>query len=331
VNDYTYVLQGDPVLDLEAVGATAFDLVVADYSEDGSADGEWSPRDVADLRNTPGEPKIVLAYMSIGEAETYRFYFDRTWVIPDPEVSPDGPFELSDTAPAFLAPPNPAFPNNFKVRYWDPVWQEIIVSNPGGNPYIGDESSYLDRIIDEGFDGVYLDIIDAFEYFGPAEINSDGPEERRDAAALMIDLVASIKTHAEEYAGREFLVFPQNGAGIISMAAFPEDTIPEAQSRVAHVAQMRDRYLNAIDGIGAEDTFYFGDEDEDNPLDPQLDTINLLDQYREAGLLVLAIDYLTERESIDNFYSLARARGWVPYCSTRDLGDVTVNPSQTPD
>lgn len=29
----------------------------------------------------------------------------------------------------------------------------------------GSEDSYLDKIIDQGFDGVYLDIIDAYEYY----------------------------------------------------------------------------------------------------------------------------------------------------------------------
>jgi len=42
------------------------------------------------------------------------------------------------------------------VQYWDTEWQEIIYGN---------SESYLKKIIDAGFDGVYLDIIDAFEYF----------------------------------------------------------------------------------------------------------------------------------------------------------------------
>jgi len=33
----------------------------------------------------------------------------------------------------------------------------------------GTESAYLDQILNSGFDGVYLDIIDAFEYFEEQE------------------------------------------------------------------------------------------------------------------------------------------------------------------
>jgi len=51
---------------------------------------------------------------------------------------------------------NPNWEGNYKVRYWEPEWQDIIYGN---------DSSYLKKILDAGFDGVYLDIIDAFEYF----------------------------------------------------------------------------------------------------------------------------------------------------------------------
>ena len=51
---------------------------------------------------------------------------------------------------------NPAWRGNYKVRYWDAGWRAILFGSPG---------SYLDQIISRGFDGVYLDIIDAFEYF----------------------------------------------------------------------------------------------------------------------------------------------------------------------
>jgi cysteinyl-tRNA synthetase len=42
------------------------------------------------------------------------------------------------------------------VRYWDKTWQNIIYGN---------NDTYLKKIIDAGFDGVYLDVVDAFEYF----------------------------------------------------------------------------------------------------------------------------------------------------------------------
>ena len=79
--------------------------------------------------------------MSIGEAEDYRFYWDTAWESNEPE---------------WLEGENPDWPGNYKVQYWEPDWQAIIFGGP---------DAYLDIIIAAGFDGVYLDIIDAFEYF----------------------------------------------------------------------------------------------------------------------------------------------------------------------
>ena len=61
---------------------------------------------------------------------------------------------------------NPNWAGNFKVQYWNPTWQSIIYGN---------ETSYVKKIINAGFDGVYLDIIDAFQYFEDACIVAQPP------------------------------------------------------------------------------------------------------------------------------------------------------------
>ena len=65
-----------------------------------------------------------------------------------------------------------------------------------------------------------------------------------------------------------------------------------------------ERYLAAIDGIGVEDTFYFGD----------------------AGKLVLAVDYLTDPDRQADFYARARAAGFVPFAGVRALDRVPPQP-----
>jgi cysteinyl-tRNA synthetase len=58
--------------------------------------------------------------------------------------------------PSWLAEENSSWSGNYKVRYWIKEWQDIIFGNDG---------SYTKKILDADFSGVYLDIIDAFEYF----------------------------------------------------------------------------------------------------------------------------------------------------------------------
>lgn len=124
---------------LNAIRETNYDIVIIDlfYNNTILTSGE-----VESLKTKAnGGSRLLIAYMSIGEAEKYRYYWRTEW---------------GTKPPSWLAEENPDWPGNYKVRYWDKDWQNIIY---------GRDDSYLKRIIDAGFDGVYLDIIDAFKYF----------------------------------------------------------------------------------------------------------------------------------------------------------------------
>jgi endo-alpha-1,4-polygalactosaminidase (GH114 family) len=62
-NDFVYQLQR---MNLEAIGETRFDLVITDYSRDGSDEKKFTADQINALKNSPGGPKTVLSYMSIG-------------------------------------------------------------------------------------------------------------------------------------------------------------------------------------------------------------------------------------------------------------------------
>jgi cysteinyl-tRNA synthetase len=313
VNDWAYQLQGYD-RQLNSIRNSRFDLVVMDYSFYGDAESEFTVEQISSLRRSgPCGGRIVLAYMSIGEAETYRFYFHPDWI--DADGNP-----ATGTAPAFLGPPNPDWSGSYKVKYWLGSWKRILYGMR-----TGPDKSYLDRIIDQGFDGVYLDIIDGFEYWGPEEIG--GNNVNRHAAGSMITLVRQIAAYARNKRGRkDFLVFPQNGAAVIVPEAFPCAANPDREAQ-----RQKQRYFKVINGIGAEDTFFFGDRDNNNPYRPQNDTIGFLNQFADAGKLVLAVDYLTTPGKISTFYSKARERGYVPYATKRELDRLTVPRDFPPD
>jgi hypothetical protein len=54
----------------------------------------------------------------------------------------------------WLEPENPDWPGNYPVQYWRPERQALLFGSP---------NAYLDRALDAGFDGVYLDRVDKFE------------------------------------------------------------------------------------------------------------------------------------------------------------------------
>ncbi|HET6266610.1 MAG TPA: hypothetical protein VFG11_02750, partial [Acidobacteriota bacterium] len=154
-----------------------------------------------------------------------------------------------------------------------------------------------------------------------------GNNERRDAPKLMIDFVHEIAQYARITRGKtNFLVIPQNGADLIA-----DWTYPDAPDPAAEAAAQKARYFPDIDAIGAEDTFFFGNADVNNPYRPQTDTIGLLDQFRDGGKKVLCTDYLTKAKKIKKLYRVARARGYVPYATIRDLDHLTINKGFPPD
>jgi cysteinyl-tRNA synthetase len=136
---------------LSALRRTNYDLIVIDAFVDGPRGLEWlEPEEVRSLkRKANGARRLVVSYLSIGEAEDYRYYWDRSW-----DRNRDGRPDAG--APDWLTGENPNWRGNYKVRYWDFDWQAIL---------FGSEAAYLDQIISRDFDGAYLDIIDAFEYF----------------------------------------------------------------------------------------------------------------------------------------------------------------------
>ncbi len=125
---------------LSAIQNTNYDVVIMDlffFDE-----YELSASDVESLKvKQNGGTRLVIAYMSIGEAEDYRYYWESDW---------------ESNSPSWLSEENPNWPGNYKVKYWDETWQGLIYGN---------NRSYLKKILDAEFDGVYLDIIDAYEYF----------------------------------------------------------------------------------------------------------------------------------------------------------------------
>lgn len=138
---WAYQLQD---LDIADAAASAFDVLVVDYARDGGGESALTPSEVARLKTREGQaqgqaPRLVYAYLSIGEAESYRFYWQKDW---------------KKEPPAWLLSENPDWKENYAVAYWDAGWQNLLFGNP---------HAYIDRIARAGFDGLYLDKADVHE------------------------------------------------------------------------------------------------------------------------------------------------------------------------
>ncbi|MGE3915321.1 MAG: MJ1477/TM1410 family putative glycoside hydrolase [Hyphomicrobiaceae bacterium] len=276
----TWVYQLQDIVPAQICGSDG-ELAVVDYSSDGSDAEAFTAAAVSLMKQRPsGAPnKKVVAYMSIGEAEKGRFYW------------PNGSMDASSRPPG-LGPLNPNFPDNFKVKYWNPDWQKIILGTNG----------YLERILRAGFDGVYLDIIDGFEFWEDDKSpgNDATPAERAKARDEMVAFVTRISQKGKQ-SGRPFMVIPQNGEALLR----------------------RPDFLSAIDAIGKEDIFYGRDQDfKRNRAEDIRTVLEDLDFARQRGMPVYAVEYLQESMTTrrNRAVSDMHREGLVPFLSRdRDL------------
>ncbi|MBI5930814.1 MAG: endo alpha-1,4 polygalactosaminidase [Chloroflexi bacterium] len=271
INDYIIQLQRARANQLDA---TAYDLVISDIALSGN-----HREVIEDLRNSEGGPKLVVAYMSIGQAAKFQYYWKPEW--------------KNGNWPDWVGEADETWAGDVWVNYWDPTWQEIILTGP---------DAYIDQIIDLGFDGVLLDRVDAATYF----------REQGHATAYqeMADFVMAIASHARERSPN-FGVFTINGEDI--GLQFPD-------------------YLEAVTGILVEDLYYGYPRDHAaSPPEWTAEREAMLDQWVAAHKIVLTVDYTLIPDQIDDAYTRSTARGYVPYCAERGLSRMLIHEGHEPD
>ena len=123
---------------LNAIQQTNFDVLIIDafWGE------EWlTAQEVASLKvKANGGNRLVIAYMSIGSAEKYRYYWKEDWKLHHPH---------------WLKKEYDGYPDEIWVKFWKKDWKDIIY---------GSSESYTGHLLQQGFDGAYLDNVEAY-YF----------------------------------------------------------------------------------------------------------------------------------------------------------------------
>lgn len=160
---------------VEELAASEWDVFYIDAHAEASS---LTKEEVERLKWKPqGGRRLVIAYLSIGTTELYRWYADPVMVNPSPRSFLHGVVENGIFTPARdkywdVGIPNWMLWSAYSGQYadeatplwWHPQWRDIIIR--GGSPYksptfdhtpFPDGRSSIDRIVDMGFDGVYLD------------------------------------------------------------------------------------------------------------------------------------------------------------------------------
>lgn len=286
-SSFAYVLQADAKHKTKAAAVSTLrdcerDWIILDAAYDG--DVRWSSKDLRSIRSGKKGRKIV-AYLSIGEAEDYRPYWQKAW-------DRDGNGKPDQGAPSWLNVENPDWEGNYKVKYWHSGWQNIMLPE-------------IDRIMAQGFDGLYLDIVDAFEFYeevdGKYVDHRPNPETGRSFRQDMARWIGRIGERARQ-AKKGTMIIPQNAAQLLE---FPE-------------------YRGLVSGIGVEDLFSNGKKP--SKAKEIAYTSGFLKQLLPLQKPILVIDYSRKKSVIAPARRSAQAAGYVFLSTDRPLKTLGTSP-----
>jgi cysteinyl-tRNA synthetase len=277
-----YVLQADKLAGsreaaVQKLASSDRDLIVIDVAF--SSEGDWTPAEIEAIRAGKSGRRVV-AYVSIGEAEDYRPYWQKSW-----DANKDG--QPDAAAPKFLNTENPDWKGNYRVRYWQPEWQQIMLPA-------------VDKVVAQGFDGIYLDIVDAFEFYEYDAATKDwiddrpNPETGKTYREDMIAWVTTIARRSREK-HRGFLVIPQNASQLLSHAD----------------------YRDLISAIGVEDLFVAGKKLRSEKQSRHV--LSFLEQLKPTGKPVLVIDYPKSADIHPAAFEAAARQGFTLLLTDRQL------------
>ncbi|MGP1428847.1 MAG: endo alpha-1,4 polygalactosaminidase [Fusobacterium sp.] len=119
----------------QALKNTNYDLLLIEVSYDNVF---FTKEQIEELKiKKNGGKRIVIAYLSVGEAEDYRLYWKKEW---------------NKNKPDWIVKENENWEGNYIVKYWNPKWKEII-------------KQYQKKLDEIGVDGYLLDTLDSYSYF----------------------------------------------------------------------------------------------------------------------------------------------------------------------
>jgi cysteinyl-tRNA synthetase len=169
-DSFYIALQG---INIDKLSQLNYDLIIIDYSYDGSETGELKSGEVDRLKESG---KKVFSYLSVGEAEDYRFYWKDSF---------------KENPPSWLLSENPNWPGNYTVAFWDDGWQKIVFE-------------YIDRIVKAGFDGIFIDRVDVYKEFADED-------KGKDYQKLMIEFLKEIIKNLNDKNRTSFKIILNNG------------------------------------------------------------------------------------------------------------------------
>ena len=287
VRFWAYQIDGlDDPASIDSICSSHYDLIIMDQQRSIIGSEDHNTRNdiqrIHNSANSTGGKKLVVCYLDVGQAESYRYYWQNGWQIGNP---------------SWILDPDPdGWNNSYGVRFWSSEWKSIV-------------KQYIGRIIDDGYDGVYLDWL--MIYDDPA-VKVLAQQEGKNPVEELISFISELSTYSKNRKSG-FVFIAQNAA---ELGEYPE-------------------YVTLFDAISQEDIWYDGSGDPDNggsqgdwqvdPLDSQL-YIDQLTKWQQQGKPVFNVEYAQLPDHVSRAYSLGEQNKFRTYTTLRLLDKLSGTP-----
>ncbi|MCP3682869.1 MAG: hypothetical protein GY861_09285 [bacterium] len=313
VQTWLYFLGFDIEPAIDEIIDSDYDMVVIEPIFTEKENQDFDKEIINKIKNSAGanvENKIVIAYIDIGQAESFRYYWRDGWEIGDPR---------------FIVGEDPdLWEECYPVAFWDNTWQDIWFRGVDGY------DAQLKMIIDAGFDGVYLDWVEAYSDYNVME---QAENEGINAVEEMKNFVKKIGDYGTGF-DPDFIVISQNAAELCK----DDDYV----STIDAIAQEQVWFDGGADGnpegdcpLPATDEDIETEEYEDSLSKECLNTyfdlpegtlhvsseeyIDYLNIAKDKGLIVFTVDYAIKERNINYAYTESKKLGFIPFVSNREL------------
>ncbi len=296
---------------VDALAASQYDMLVIEPTRTDAESANFATKGMVDrlkgtLASDSVHRKLIIAYVDIGEAEDWRWYWTWSKEAEDAQVPAD--VDLPADWPEYIVARDPdGWAGNYPVAYWEEDWKNIMIYGPNRAASANEDFvSSLDEVIQDGFDGIYLDWVEGFEN---EHVMAAAEAAGLDAAEEMISFIEEIRSYARAR-NPDFLVIQQNAAALI-------DGRPELLQHIDAIAQ-EGIWFDGVAGDDWADTAgYFRNDDMLSG-----EYVGLLDRYLAAGVPVFNCEYGLADDASDA-YQLSYDYGSVPYVTRRSLSRLT--------
>lgn len=253
------------------------------------------------IKNYRKDP-IILAYIDMGQAEEWRWYWQPGWKIGNPEWIVGG--DPDD------------WEGCFPVAYWYPEWENIVIYGSSG-------MSHVEESLKAGFDGIYLDWVEGYD---DEAVMKKASQDGVDPIGKMFDFIEKIRNYARKESPRanpDYLVIAQNASSLY-------------QENPSRYLDLIDGI--ALEAIWYAGTGGFDDWNSQSGYNTPTDDIypdwteEVLAhlQPMKGKLPIFCAEYAQDLSGVNRateiYSTRAPEEGFIPYCTRRSLAQLSTTP-----